>query len=158
MTTGNARMQKIPPMFLPLTEINDSLPYNVSEMSTQKLELFFCGLDEDRISIVESDFEVADIVHSTTTGTIYVKSKWTVSGYKWDEKKKEFTHLFTCKPTGDLIDSLVLAPLHTNITDQLYISVGFRKQTKHVHRLGGKQLENIVLLTDTSYIGGYPRF
>ena len=94
-----------------------------------------------------------DIVHSPTTGTIYVSNVGDVSGYKWDVKKKTFTHLFTCTPTGDYILSLVLAPLHTNGTDQLYISDGWGEETtKQVYRLGGREMEDKVLLTDTSYI------
>ena len=80
---------------------------------------FLGGLKENRISTIESDIEVKDIVHSPTTDTIYVSNVGDVSGYKWDVKKKTFTHLFTCKPTGSYIRSLVLAPLHTNGTDQL---------------------------------------
>ena len=136
------------------TEINRSLHYVVSETSTQMRESFLSGLDEDRISFIESDIKVYDIVHSPTTGTIYVRWGKTVSGYKWDGKKKTFTHLFTCTPTGKkIIQSLVLAPLHTNGTDQLYISVGFGEgTTKQVYRLGGREMEDKVLLTDTSYI------
>ena len=126
----------------------------VSEKSTKKHESFLSGLDEDRISSIESDIKVFDIVHSTTTDTIYVSHcDKTVSGYKWDGKKKTFTHLFTCTPTGDYICSLVLAPQHTNGTDQLYISVGVGEETtKQVYRLGGREMEDKVLLTDTSYI------
>ena len=94
-----------------------------------------------------------EIVHSPTTSTVYVSWFENVSGYKWDGKKKTFTHLFTCTPTGDYIESLVLAPLHTNGTDQLYISVGVGEETKkQVYRLGGREMKDKVLLTDTSYI------
>ena len=110
-------------------------------------------MDENRLSFIESDIIVCDIVHSPITGTVYVRSgDKTVSGYKWDVKKKTFIHLFTCKPTGNYIRSLVLAPLHENSTDQLYISVGILFETKQVYRLGGKEMEDKVLLTDTSYI------
>ena len=115
-------------------------------------ESYLSGLDEDRISIIESDIEVNHIVHSPITDTIYVRLRDIVSGYKWDVKKKTFTHLFTCTPTGDDIYSLVLAPQHKNGTDQLYVSDGYGEETKQVYRLGGRKMKDKVLLTDTRYI------
>ena len=123
---------------------------DVSE--TEKHEPFLSGLNEDILSIIESDIKVDDIVQSTTTGTIYIRLRDIVSGYKWDGQKKTFTHQFTCKPTGADIHSLVVAPPQTTDTDQLYISVGYGEETKQVYRLGGKRMKETVLLTDTSYI------
>ena len=112
-------------------------------------------MNPDTQSIIENE-EVMDMVYSQSSGLIYVVSYHFVSGFKWDWRSKTFKKQIgiSIEDTTELvIFSVTLAPQYTSGGDQIYISVSACiRETKNAYRLGGRELEKRVLLSDTSYI------
>ena len=116
---------------------------------------FLEGVNPDAVSPIEMREIVGNMVYSQNSGSFYMVHGYSFSGFKWEEIKKTFNKQFETSiqdTTDSGIFSITLAPPDTSGGDQIYVSVGYGAEMKNVYRLGGRELEERVLLTDTSYI------
>ena len=117
---------------------------------------FLEGVNPDTVSLLETKERVANMLYSQSSGLIYVACHcFNIAGFKWEEKNETFKKQFeiSIKDTTYLsIYAITLAPQGTSGGDQIYVSVENRDGLKNVYRLGGRELEKIALLPDTSYI------
>ena len=116
---------------------------------------FLEGVNPDTVSLTEIEENVYDMVYSQSSGSFYVVYGYSLSGFKWEEIRKTFSKQFEISiesTANSVMWSITLAPRDTTGCDQIYISVGSQDETKNVYRVGGRELEERVLLADTSYI------